>query len=95
MVLFEPITGEYGEISCGWRERNRNPRTAINFDATKAPCSLVEGKGGEVKEATNLIFKLKNVSEVLARWDGAIGAIDSILPRVPSLLYSIPVQESS
>lgn len=92
MVLFEPITGEYGEISCRWRERNRNHRTAINLDATKAPCSLVEGKGGEVKEATNLIFELKNVSEILARWDRAIGAIDSILPRVSSLLYSIPVQ---
>ena len=90
VILDEPITRKYGEISGRWWERNRNHWTAEDLDSTKATSSLVESKGRKVKETTNLVFKLKNISKILAWWDGAVCAIHTILPRIPSLLYSIP-----
>lgn len=90
VILDEPITREYGKISVRSWERNRNHWTARDFDSTKSPSGLVEGKGRKVKETTNLIFKLKDIGEILSWWDGTVCAIHSILPRVSSLLYSIP-----
>jgi hypothetical protein len=40
----------------------------------------VHAKGRKIEVATNLVFHLEHVSEVLPRWDGAVGTIDSILP---------------
>lgn len=80
VVLLEPVTGENGEISGGWREWNRDHWTAGDGDATEASGSSMKSKGREVEEATDLILYLKNVGEVLTRWNGAIRAINSILP---------------
>jgi len=80
MILLEPITSQECEISTGRREWYGNDRTACDFEATKASCSLVHAKGRKIEVATNLVFHLEHVSEVLPRWDGAVGTIDSILP---------------
>lgn len=53
----------------------------------------MKGKGREIEKATDLIFDLENVSKILSGWDRTVRAIDSILPRVPSLLYAVPYQE--
>jgi len=80
MILLEPITSQDCEIAGRRREWYRNDRTACDFEASKASCSLVHAKGREIKVATNLVLHLEHISEVLPRWDGAVCTIDSILP---------------
>lgn len=65
MISSVPITDEDSVIAGGVRERNRNPGAAENSDPTKTAGGLVEAKRREVIEASDLIFHLKNVSEVL------------------------------
>lgn len=93
VVLLVPVTGKYGKISSGWGKRDGNDGAATNFDAAISASGLVEVKGGEVKEAAYLVLHLKCVREVLPRWDRAVGAINSILPRVSSLLHAIPAHK--
>lgn len=90
VVLLVPVTGKYSKISSRWVERDRNDGAATNFDAAISSSGLVEVEGGEVKEAAYLVLHLKYVREVLTWWDRAVCAIYSILPRVSSLLYSVP-----
>ena len=90
-----PISNEEGEIISRVREWDRNSGSAKDFDGTKATSSFMEIKRWEIEEASNLIFDLKGVSEVLSRRDGTCGAIDSILVRVSPLLNTIPVQSNS
>lgn len=90
VVLLKPITRENSEISCGWREWDRDPRAAGDCNATITSSSPVHPKWRKVEETTNLILDLKNVCKVLARWDWAIRAVNSILPWISPLLYTIP-----
>lgn len=77
-------------ISWVW-EWDRNPWPTKDFDGPKATSCLVEIKRWEVVEASNLIFDLKCVGEVLAWRDGACCPINSILIRISPLLNTIPV----
>lgn len=80
VILFEPISSQYGELSSRRRKRNRNHRAASDVNATESSCCFVESKGREVEETTNLIFDLENISEVFAWRNGTGSTIDSILP---------------
>lgn len=94
MVFGVPVAGQNSEFSGRRRERDRNYRAAQDFETTEGTSGLVEGQGGEVKVAADLIFHLENISEILSWRDGTVCAINSILPRVPSLLNPIPTQQS-
>jgi hypothetical protein len=80
MVSLEPVSSKYSEIS-GWRSKwHRNHGAAENSDSTKTSGSLVEYKRRGVEVASNLIFCLHHISEVTARWNRAVRAINPILP---------------
>lgn len=85
-----PVSNEDRVIAGRGREGDRNQRPAEDPDATEPAGGLVEGEGGEVIVASDLVLDLKDVGEVLARRDGACGSVDSILIGVPPLLDSIP-----
>lgn len=93
VVFGVPIASQNSEFSSRSRKGDRNYRAALNFEATEATGGLVEGQRGEVKVATDLIFHLQDISEILSWWDGAVCAINTILPRVSSLLNPIPTQQ--
>ena len=40
----------------------------------------MECKGGEVEVATDLVLELHDIREVPPGWDGAVGAVNTILP---------------
>lgn len=90
VTSLEPVSSEYGMVTSGRRERNRNSRAAIDFNAAKASGGLLESKRREIKEAANLVLCLKKVSEILAWQDWTVCAIDSVLPRPPPVLQPIP-----
>lgn len=90
MTSLEPVSSEYSMVTSGGRERNRNSRAAIDFNATKTSGGLVECQRGEIEEAANLVLCLKKVSEILARQDWTVCAVDSVLPRLPPVLQPIP-----
>lgn len=58
-----------------------------------AAYSAVEGGGGEVEEAADLILDLEAVGEVGAGLDGAHGAGGAVLPRILALLDAVPGEE--
>ena len=90
MISLVPVTDKDCIIPGRIRERNRNPRTAKNSDSTKPTGGLMEAKRREVIETSDLIFHLKNVSEVLPWRNGASCSVHTIFIRVPSLLNPIP-----
>ncbi|KAF7829505.1 L-ascorbate oxidase-like protein [Senna tora] len=53
------------------REWDWDSRPAKDPNAPKTTSSFVECERWEVIKAPNLILHLKNVSEILPRWDGA------------------------
>lgn len=79
MINLVPISNKKGEISRWFWEGNWNPWPAEDFDGTKATSCLVESKRWEIEKASNLVFDLKIVGEVLARRNGACSSINSIL----------------
>lgn len=86
-----PVANEDGEVSSWLRERHGNQRSAEDPDATEATGRLVESRGWEVEEASDLILHLEVVREVLARWDRAGGSVHPVLVGVLPHLDPIPV----
>lgn len=93
LISLEPVPSQYGEVPGRRREGNWNPWTAPYSDATEPSGSFLKSKWWEVEVATDLIFHLESISEVLSRSDWTVSAINSIQPWVPSLLYAIPVDK--
>lgn len=91
MVSLEPVSDKNSEIAGRVGERDWDSGPTEDPDASKSTSSLVESKGWKVVKATDLVFRLQNVSEVLARWDWACCAVHSILVRVSPLLHPIPI----
>lgn len=91
VINLVPITNKKCVIISWFRERNRNPWSAKDFDGSKTTSCLVKSKRWKIEEASNLIFDLKCVCEVLPRKDGTCCTINSILVRISPLLNTIPV----
>lgn len=90
MISLVPVADEDGVIAGGIREGNGNPGAAENSDSTKTTGGLVESERREVIEASDLIFHLENVSEVLPWRNWACCSVHTVFVRVPSLLNPIP-----
>lgn len=95
VIDFIPISNEKREISRRVREREGNGGPGEDFDGSKGTSSLVESKRREIEEASNLVFDLEFVGEVLPRRDGACGSINSVFVRILSLLNSVPIRVSN
>lgn len=90
MISLVPVTDEDGVIAGGIREGDGNPGAAENPDPTETTGGLVETERREVVEASDLIFHLENVSEILPRRNWACCSVHTVFVRVPSLLNPIP-----
>lgn len=90
MISFVPVTDEDGVIAGGIRERNGDPGAAENSDPTETTGGLVEAERRKVIVASNLIFHLENVSEVLPWRNWACCSVHTVFVWVPSLLNPIP-----
>lgn len=90
MVRFVPISDEDSVISCGISEWNWNAGTGKYSDPSEPTSRLVEGKGWEVIEASDLVFHLQNVCVVGSRWNWTCCSVHSINIRISPVLYSIP-----
>ena len=93
LTSLEPIPSKYDVIPSRRGERYRNLRTAVDFDASVSPSSLMESKWWEVEISANLIFCLEGISEVSTRHDRTVCSRHSILPGIPSLLQPVPVKD--
>ena len=91
VIGFIPVSYENSVISGGVRERDGNPRTTEDTDATKTTGGFVESERRKVVETSDLIFHLKHVSVILPRRDRACRSVHSVHVRVPPLLYAIPI----
>lgn len=91
MVGFVPVADEKGEVAGRVGEWDGNMGPAEDPDAAEAAGCLVEAEGGEVEEAADLVLHLEHVSEVLPRRNGTVRPQHAVLPRVPPLLYPVPV----
>lgn len=79
VVSLVPISNKNGVITSWVWEWDWDSGPAEDFNGSKATSSLVKGKRWEVVETSNLVLHLECVGEVLAWWDGACGAVNSIL----------------
>jgi len=75
-----PVPCKDSEVTSRVRERDRDSRAAVDSDGSIPTGSLVEAKGREVVEATNLVFSLEDVSEVFSWWNWAGCPWHSIFP---------------
>ena len=90
LIRLVPISNENGVVLSRVRERYWDSRPAEDPDASKTSSSLMESKGREVVKATNLVFDLENVSEVLSWGNWAGCSINTIFKGIPSVLDTIP-----
>jgi len=79
VIIVVPIANEKSKIIGGLGEGNRDERPTKNTNPSKPTGCLVEGSGGEVEEASNLILHLHFVRKIHAHWNGACCPIYSIL----------------
>lgn len=86
-----PITNEKLEFGLRFGKWNSDDCAIVNSNWTKTSSSLLEIDGREVEEGANLIFQLEYISPIPTGLDWAICTWNSILPRVQSLLYAIPM----
>lgn len=78
VISLVPVTNEDGVIAGGIREGDGNPGAAENSDPTESTGGLVETERREVIEASDLIFHLQNVSEILPRRDWARCSVHTV-----------------
>lgn len=90
MISLVPIANQESVVGRRRIKWHRNHRSTKDLKATIAAGGLVKGKGREVEKASDLVLGLHFVCEVASRGNGAIGAVNTVLPRVPSLLHSVP-----
>lgn len=90
VTLLEPVTDEDSEVVFWVGVRNRNQQTAVDPKATEATRGLVHASAGVVDVTSDLVLNLELVGVVLPWWNRAVGARNSILPRVLPLLYTSP-----
>lgn len=90
MTLCIPITNKDCDISIWHWKRQRYNVSVIYGDPPIATSSSLEVQGREVKETPDLIFYLKLICPVPPGRDWTIGPRNTILPRIFSVLYTIP-----
>ena len=90
VIRLVPVSNENSVVLSRVRERHWDSRPAEDPDPSKPSSSFVESKGREVVKATNLVFDLENVSEVLSRGNWAGCSIYTIFKGIPSVLDTIP-----
>lgn len=90
MTLSIPITNEDCDISIWHREGQWYNVSVIYGDSSISTSSSLEIQGREVKETPYLIFDLKLIRPVPPSRDWTISPRNTILPRVFSVLYTIP-----
>ncbi|CAH9073070.1 unnamed protein product [Cuscuta epithymum] len=88
-----PIAQEDVEV-LGWGvEGDGDEGAAVDVDGAVAASSAVEGGGGEVKVAPDLVLDLELVGEVGGGRDGAHGPGSAVHPGVLPLLDATPREE--
>lgn len=90
MTLCIPVTNKDCNIFIWQQKRYCNNFSVVNGDSTVSSCSSLEVLGREVKETPNLILYLKFICPVPTSRNRTISPRYTILPRVLSMLYSIP-----
>lgn len=68
----------------------RDDLAVVNSNWPKAAASFMEVGGGKIEEAPDLVLRLEHITPVPTGLNWAVGAGNSVLPRVQSLLYAIP-----
>lgn len=94
MIPDIPIPNEEGDVPIWLPKRYSDHIAVIDGDPTISSCSTMEAQGREVKVAANLVLHLELVGPVPAGWDGAVGAQNSVLPTILSLLNPIPYHQA-
>jgi hypothetical protein len=91
VVLLVPVTDEERDVPV-WRvERDGDHCPVIHGDAPETAGGALHAERREVEEAPDLVLDLEVVGPVPARWYGAVGAEDAVLPAVLAVLDPIPV----
>ena len=72
VVGLVPITNKQSEVTRRVRVRNRNSRPGVDIESSKTTSSAVQTSRWEVSVRTDLIFRLKDVCEVLVWRDWAV-----------------------
>ena len=90
VVSLVPISDKNSVVTGRIGKRNRNPRPTKDPDASETTSSLLESERRKVIEASNLIFDLENVSEVLSWGNWARCSVYTIFKGISPVLNSIP-----
>ncbi|KAG6388164.1 hypothetical protein SASPL_153363 [Salvia splendens] len=88
-----PVADEGNVLGLGEGIRDGDELAAVDGDRAVAARGAVEGGGGVVVVAADLVLNLELVGHVGAGRDGAVGAGEALLPRVLALLDAVPREE--
>jgi len=90
MAFGVPIPNEQGDITMRLVEGDGHGCTVVDGDGAKPASSSLEAERREVEETADLVLELELVGPVPSRRYGAVGAHDTVLPRVHPHLDSVP-----
>lgn len=85
-----PVTDEEGEVSVGGGVGDGDDGPGVNVEGAEASGGSVHESGGEVGVGADLVLGLELVGVGGVGRDGAVGSQHTVLPRILSLLYTIP-----
>lgn len=90
MTLSIPITNKDCDVTIWHRKGQRYDVSVIYGDSPISTSSSLEVQGRKVKETPYLIFDLKLICPVPPSRDWTISPRNTVLPRIFSVLYTIP-----